>query len=73
MRAGHTYQVIGNRQMLVAGGNDQFQAHWSNIKDPWPNALDLFDLTDLRRKSEYNATAAAYVAPSPSQQHCAQR
>lgn len=59
----HTCVVAGRRQMLVVGGLDR--KHFANepTRDPWPQGLGLFDMTDLVWKTDYDAGAAGYETP----------
>jgi hypothetical protein len=49
--------VAGKRQVLSIGGTND--GSWSD-PDPAPQGLLLFDMTDLKWKDSYDATAAAY-------------
>lgn len=62
--------VVGNRRMIVIGGNTIFSDTPSEIfdllgsvLDPWPQGIGIFDLSDMEWKSSYDADAAAYVTP----------
>lgn len=51
---------LGNRQMLSVGGGG---TGWSD-KDPAPQGLMLFDMTEMKWKENYDADAAAYEQPA---------
>jgi len=60
----HTCNVVGNRQMLSIGGIDPNDAnHVSISKDPIAQGLQVFDLTNMRWTSGYDAGAAPYQSP----------
>ena len=49
--------AVGKRQVLSIGGTDS--GGWQE-PDPAPQGLVLFDMTELKWKDSYDATAAAY-------------
>ncbi|KAK3492891.1 uncharacterized protein B0T23DRAFT_358903 [Neurospora hispaniola] len=55
--------VVGKRQMLVVGGHGQNKSLWD--KDPLPQGLGIFDLTDLvwSKDGNYDADAEDYRTP----------
>ena len=65
-RMGHTCNVVGNRQMAIVGGLNPSANSKSKLlsqQDPWANGIGIFDLTEMRWKSKYEAQAASYVTP----------
>lgn len=59
----HSCAVVGKRQMLVVGGVDE--NIWNSLTpDPWPQGLGIFDMTDLKWKTDYDANAEDYETPS---------
>ncbi|PKS06218.1 hypothetical protein jhhlp_006964 [Lomentospora prolificans] len=58
-RQGQTCVVAGKRHMLVIGGMNS--DGWGN-KDAFPQGLGIFDLSELKWSTEYDADAADYVA-----------
>ncbi|KAL0936118.1 kelch repeat protein [Colletotrichum truncatum] len=58
LRRYHNCAVVGRRQMLSVGGTDGITG-WSGA-DPWPNGLGIFDMTDLKWKSDYDTNAEDY-------------
>ncbi|KAF2143194.1 uncharacterized protein K452DRAFT_268529 [Aplosporella prunicola CBS 121167] len=64
-RYAHTCNLVGNRQMLSIGGIDWdkgFPEAWQDV-DPWEQGLGVFDLTELKWKTNYDAGADAYKSP----------
>lgn len=67
----HSCNMIGNRQMVVVGGQvvSKQSAAWLGdtfgafLKDPWSKGLGVFDLSDMEWKSSYDADAAPYTSP----------
>ena len=62
----HSCQVAGNRQMISIGGQivtkDVDTIDWFDCAvDPWEQGIGVFDLTDLKWKSSYDADAESYV------------
>jgi hypothetical protein len=57
-RQAHTCKIIGKRQMLSIGGNQE-----SVKDDPWTNGLGIFDMTKLDWTNAYDAAAPAYERP----------
>jgi hypothetical protein len=51
---------VGKRQVLSIGGT---ASDWTD-RDPAPQGLLLFDMTDMKWKNEYDANAAAYQRPA---------
>lgn len=52
---------VGNRQMLSSGGMSM-EWNWDS-SDPWVQALGIFDMTELRWKTSYDAQADEYESP----------
>ncbi|KAJ4298401.1 hypothetical protein N0V88_003431 [Collariella sp. IMI 366227] len=52
--------AVGNRQMLSIGGTD---GTWTK-RDPAPQGLLLFDMTEMKWKDSFDANAAAYERPA---------
>ncbi|KAK8248308.1 hypothetical protein HDK77DRAFT_224807 [Phyllosticta capitalensis] len=63
-RSSHSCNRVAN-QMVVVGGYDLSKGGNTSLtdSDPWLNGLGVFDLTDLKWKSSYNASASAYDSP----------
>ncbi|KAK2028033.1 hypothetical protein LX32DRAFT_640423 [Colletotrichum zoysiae] len=61
-RAFMSCALAGRRQMIVVGGSDQRES--PRGKDPFPQGLGIFDVTDLQWKDEYDAEAAEYDSPA---------
>jgi hypothetical protein len=59
----HTCHVVGSRQMLVVGGLEADVLPEYNTKDPFPQGLGIFDLTEMQWKNQYDADADPYVTP----------
>ncbi|KZL86431.1 kelch repeat protein [Colletotrichum incanum] len=53
--------LAGQRQMITVGGSNKFQT--PPEKDPFPQGLGIFDITELQWKDEYDSTAAKYDSP----------
>lgn len=64
-RAAMACAVVGQRQMLTVGGTDLAQRGSSlwTTPDSFPQGLGIFDMTDLRWKSSFDASARAYESP----------
>ncbi|KAL8367072.1 hypothetical protein RB595_007986 [Gaeumannomyces hyphopodioides] len=65
-RVSHSCAVVGKRQMLSVGGSDRTHdsgGEWTNSKDPWPQGLGVFDMTELRWTDGFDAHAADYTPP----------
>ena len=65
-RYGHTCHVVGNRQMLTIGGvnasgSDPVEVWYS--PDSFTQGIGVFDMTEMRWASSYDATAAPYAQP----------
>lgn len=62
-RRDHVCDVVGKRQMLSWGGlnssRNGHEGHWLP-KDPFPNGIGIFDLSELEWKDSYDADAAEY-------------
>ncbi|KAK1847130.1 kelch repeat protein [Colletotrichum chrysophilum] len=56
--------VATGRQMISVGGTDG-RAWPSSLteKDPWPQGIGIFDMTEMRWSDQYNAKADAYESP----------
>ncbi|SPO03327.1 uncharacterized protein DNG_06009 [Cephalotrichum gorgonifer] len=63
LRSGQTCVVVGNRQMLTIGGVDTYADQPWKAKDPFPQGLGIFDMTDLEWKNDFDSKAAAYDSP----------
>jgi hypothetical protein len=59
-RSGHSCVIVGKRQMLSVGGNNDT---WGR-PDPFPQGLGVFDMTALTWGTNYDANAPAYDAPN---------
>ena len=53
--------AVGGRQVLSIGGTAGLE--W-NDKDPAPQGLQLFDMTEMKWKDSYDADAAPYERPA---------
>jgi len=65
-RDNHACVVAGKRQLISIGGVASQKGapqHWTD-KDPKPQGLGIFDLTDLEWKETYDADASDYETPS---------
>lgn len=63
MRSQHSCQVIGQSQMVVAGGDDPRYPVYGISQDPWKSALGIFDLSELQWSTGCDANAQAYSRP----------
>ncbi|KAF3351459.1 hypothetical protein VD0002_g4822 [Verticillium dahliae] len=64
-RSGHACLVVGKRQMLSIGGVNHEPGMpdlWLD-RDPWPQGLGVFDITELKWTNEYDADAEDYDSP----------
>lgn len=64
-RAAMGCALVGRRQMLVVGGTDLSRTNsalWRTA-DKFPRGLGIFDLTDQRWKTSFDANARAYESP----------
>jgi hypothetical protein len=62
----HTCHVPGNpprRQMVAVGGLIPDFKYIFQPKDPWPQGLGIFDLTEMEWKDSYDANATRYETP----------
>jgi len=59
-RSCHDCAAVGKRQVLTVGGLQAHSKGWSH-KDPAPLGLQVFDMTKLMWKDNYDAQAAEYV------------
>lgn len=65
----HSCNVVGNRQMVVVGGQvvlrDELSESdtLSQSPDPWPKGIGIFDLSRMAWQSSYDASAEPYVTP----------
>ncbi len=59
-RTFHQCIVVGNRQMLSIGGEDETKR---DQRDPWPNGMGILDMTELKWTTEYKPDAAKYEQP----------
>ena len=54
--------------MIVSGGLDPTMPsgldpwNWNTTADPWPQCIGVFDMTELRWKSSYEAKAPPYTS-----------
>ncbi|GKT64881.1 kelch repeat protein [Colletotrichum tofieldiae] len=53
--------LAGQRQMITVGGRNTLQDRPD--KDPFPQGLGIFDITELQWKDEYDSQAAKYDSP----------
>ena len=69
-RAGHSCNVVGNRQVLSIGGQDSgvAQSRGPGEDDPSFSTFGIFDAVDLRWKEAYDADAAPYQQPDVIQE-----
>lgn len=62
--------VGGQRQMITVGGINrsvgQSVKFFAN-KDPFPQGIGIFDMTELKWTDNYNPSAAAYQTPDAVQ------
>ena len=68
-RAGHSCELVGNRQMLSIGGinpskntSDGFAS-----SDTFPQGLGIFDMVQMKWTTSYDAHAAPYTLPATIQ------
>jgi Kelch motif len=62
----HTCDVPGNpprRQMVVVGGMVPELEYNLEPRDPWPQGLGIFDLTEMQWRNDYDVNADAYETP----------
>jgi hypothetical protein len=64
-RSYHTCNVLreGGRQMAVVGGYDSTINNFTSWRDPWPQGIGIFDLTDMEWKDHYDPPAEPYRSP----------
>lgn len=64
-RHSHTCHVAGNRQMITIGGIDGSNpgVEGYNIVDPFPQAIGVFDLTEMIWVPDFTHDAAPYERP----------
>jgi hypothetical protein len=64
-RAEHTCAVVGKRQLLSWGGNNdnRKEGRWE-AKDTFPQGIGIFDMTELKWKGEYDPLAEEYESHS---------
>jgi hypothetical protein len=53
--------VAGKSQMIAVGGG--LSAKMYDQEDPWPNAINVFDMNTLQWKDKYDADAPDYDSP----------
>ncbi|KAK7911130.1 Kelch repeat-containing protein [Apiospora marii] len=68
-RVSQACAVLGGqrgRQMVVVGGANNDLPFYNKFRDPdpWPNGINVLDLTDLQWKEQYDHAAAAYEPPA---------
>lgn len=77
-RRQQTCTATNNSQMIMIGGLDPDQPspltppdqqNWLASPDPWAQGIGVFDMTELKYKSSYNASAAAYASPEVVKRH----
>lgn len=59
----HTCNVIGNRQMVSIGGKNPQDWAGRITRDPLPQGLGIFDLTEMKWTDGFDPTAAPYKTP----------
>jgi len=59
--------------MLVIGGHDYAEGQLGETKDIFTNGLGIFDMTDLRWTSGYDAKAAVYTPSTMVKQYYAKK
>ncbi|ERF72729.1 hypothetical protein EPUS_04782 [Endocarpon pusillum Z07020] len=62
----HTCNVPGNPprcQMVAVGGIIPQLEYYLEPRDPWPQGLGIFDLTEMQWRDNYDANADAYETP----------
>ena len=65
-RVDHSCNVIGNRQMVVIGGQNPASDNGTALletPDVWANGIGVFEMTKMEWNARYNASAAEYVTP----------
>ena len=65
-RTGHTCEVAGQRQLLSLGGLDPSASTIrvsASLPDPFARGIGVFDMVDLKWKSNYDANAPPYTQP----------
>ncbi|KAM0288762.1 hypothetical protein ACHAO9_006826 [Fusarium lateritium] len=62
-RAMHGCAVVGNRQMISIGGNDNTKMNGWRDKDPWEQGIGILDLPSMTWAEQYNAAATDYDSP----------
>ncbi|CAG9989378.1 unnamed protein product [Clonostachys byssicola] len=60
-RRRHACAVAGKSQMIAVGGG--LSAKMYDQEDPWPNAINVFDMNTLQWKDKYDADAPDYDSP----------
>jgi hypothetical protein len=59
-RFGHTCALAGKSQIIVVGGGETDD---DSAADPWPQGLNVFDLSTLQWASSFNPDADEYEPP----------
>ncbi|KAF5000252.1 hypothetical protein FGRMN_1884 [Fusarium graminum] len=62
-RAMHGCAIVGNRQMISIGGNDNTESGGWRDKDPWQQGIGILDLPSMTWSEKYNANGAEYDSP----------
>ncbi|KAH8199203.1 hypothetical protein TruAng_006609 [Truncatella angustata] len=57
--------VAGKRQMIIVGGMNPDLDYYPALRDPdpWPNGINVLDISSLSWNSEFDPDAAAYESP----------
>lgn len=63
----HSCNIVGQRQMVVVGGQPINETSADNYGsatvDPWPQGIGIFDLSKFDWSDSYDPDAAPYVTP----------
>ena len=64
----HTCHTTNTNQLIIIGGLDPGSGGWElfspkEFRDPWPEAIGIFDMTNLKDKDSYEAKAKPYEPP----------
>ena len=50
--------------MIIIGGYVDGLISGAGIPDPWPNGIGIYDLSELKWQSLYDASAESYITPT---------
>lgn len=66
VRTDHACAVVGRRQLVSVGGTDGQLGFPGSLldPDPWTNGIGVFDMTEMRWKTGYDADAGGYESPA---------